>query len=302
MTKVESRVELVLADLLRDLGSDESRRAYRESWSYYITWLEVHGIAVLDARPPNVKAYITHLRDQSKARSTSGRALSIIRRIYGALVVDELLKINPAREVKNPKQDRDLKTPVLDEEQVRQLFALECTNWRERRDRACLAALFGLGWRRSEVARMQVEDFDRGSVTGIFKGKKQVTVGVPPWVQKELDDWLKYAGICSGAIFPFGQGYPGAMTGKMVYDAVDRMRVKLGWKKGSLTPHAMRRTNITLEGERGVDIKKRQLAVGHSRSSTTERYDLARNAAKNAPGEVLEDLVYGKKSDKENGE
>jgi len=53
------------------------------------------------------------------------------------------------------------------------------------------------------------------------------------------------------------------------------------------TPHAYRRTNITLGGERGVSLKMRQLAVGHGSSAVTERYDHARKAATNAPGTSL---------------
>jgi len=58
-----------------------------------------------------------------------------------------------------------------------------------------------------------------------------------------------------------------------------------------INPHGLRRTNITLAGERGVSARVRQLAVGHTSLMTTERYDMARDASRNAPGQVFEDLV-----------
>jgi len=83
------------------------------------------------------------------------------------------------------------------------------------------------------------------------------------------------------------------VSGDMVYtivrDAAERVELKA-------PPHAFRRANITLGGERGVSLKARQLAVGHSSQATTERYDKARDAAKNAPGQVFADML--KKNEK----
>jgi lysophospholipase L1-like esterase len=50
--------------------------------------------------------------------------------------------------------------------------------------------------------------------------------------------------------------------------------------------------NITHAGIRNVSLKERQLAVGHSSSSTTERYDRARNAAGTKVGNVFASLVH----------
>ncbi len=105
--------------LLADLGSDASRRGYRSDWKFFCAWLKGQKLTVLKVSPRDVKRYIGHLADKGQAHRTRGRALSVIRATYGALVAEELLKYNPAREVKDVRRGKSGK-PVtwLEEEQL----------------------------------------------------------------------------------------------------------------------------------------------------------------------------------------
>lgn len=278
----------MLENLLAQLPSEGSRRVYRVAWVRYERWLSEHGIAALAARPRDVAAHLTYLRDEGKAKATIGHALSVIREVYGAHVREEEIAANPAREVKLPKLSGDPRTPWLTEEDARKLLSVPRETWKERRTYVVLSLLLGLGWRRAEVARMRVEDFKDGTVTGIVKGGKSLTVGVPAWVGREVDNWRTFAEIKKGPLIPRSLEDPRAVTGADVYYMVRQAARLVGLR---VSPHALRRTNITLTGERGVSLKARQLAVGHTSQATTERYDRAREAAQNAPGEVLGDLL-----------
>lgn len=286
----------VVDGMFAQLASEGSRRVYAAVWRRYTKWLRAQGIELLDARPRHIHAHLTYLRDQEMAKSTIGHALSVIREVYGALVREECLTVNPAREVKSPKLSSDPKAPWLSEEEVRVLLALPAQTWAERRDRVCVCLLLGLGWRRVEVARLRVEDFERAGdgwcVTGTVKGGKKLTAGVPEWVMKELHEWLDAEKIRSGPILPRGPEDARAVSGDQIYDFVVRSGARADL---TVTPHALRRTNITLSGLRGVSLRARQLAVGHSSGATTERYDRARDASLNAPGQVLADLINKEK-------
>lgn len=277
-----------LERVLRNLGSDKSRRAYSEDWQRFTGWLKTQKLAVTEVRPRHVEDHIAGMQKSGRKRSTCGRALSVIRSVYAVLVRDEIVEVNPARELKTPKFDHAPKTPYLTETEVQKLFDLPAETWKERRARVCLSLLFGLGWRRSEVARMRVEDFRQGTVTGILKGNKTVTVGVPKWVQTELEGWCSYAGIEDGPVLPRSRTNREAVSSNIVYQIVAEAAKAAGVE---INPHGLRRTAITIEGLRGVSLKERQLAVGHSSQATTERYDKANDAAVNAPGQVLADLV-----------
>lgn len=284
-----------LSGVLQQLRSGKSKLAYEGDWGRFTTWLKAEKVEVLEARPRHVKSYVAHLAAEGKAQATIGRALSVVREVYAALVVDELLEVNPAREVKNPKVDKMPKTPWLEEAEMQKLLALSASTWLERRRRVCICLLFGLGWRRSEVAALEVGSFrhrsDRTEVTGVVKGRKTLTVGVPPWVQREVAAWCEYANIHSGAILPRSPTRREAVTGQTVYRIVVDAAHEAGLPEGSISPHGLRRTNITLGGARGVSLKERQLSVGHASAAVTELYDKARDAAKNAPGSVFEDMA-----------
>lgn len=284
-------IQVSLNRLLKNLGSDKSRRAYEDDWARYTTWLGTQNLQVTEVKPKHIEDHITWLQGEGNKRTTCGRALSVIRSVYGVLVRDELLAANPAREVKNPKFDSALKTPWLNEDQVKQLLSFPIETWEDRRNHLALRLLFGLGWRRSEVARMRVEDLYNGTITGVVKGSKTLTVGVPAWLMTAIEQWCQYAGIRSGALLPRAEDDPSEISDDMLYKIVKNAAKRVGLPKEIVTPHALRRTNITLAGKRGVPLKQRQLAVGHESIVTSEKYDRARDAASNAPGQVFEDLV-----------
>lgn len=297
------RIKDVVANLIEELPSPGSRRAYEADWVRFTAWLKTEGVDVLDVKPRHISSHLNVLRQQGKKKSTLGRALSVLREMYAALVRDELMESNPAREVKNVRMSADPKTPVLTEDEVRRLMAATDDTWTGRRDRLCLLFLFGLGLRRAEVARLHVHDLSNHTATAIVKGGKELTVGLPAWLTDEIDAWRTFAGITEGALLPRSERNRSAVSGDIVYSIVKSAAQRAGLPLDKVTPHALRRTYITLGGERGIPLKARQLSVGHVSQATTERYDKARDAAKTAPGQVFEDLIRREKLlDDEKGE
>ncbi len=289
----DEHVAAALHDVLSDLSSPASRRSYGVDWNRFSEWTAGQHIDLLEVSPKVIKDHVGWMRDErGLKRSTIGKAISTIREVYRALVNAEVLTVNPARETKNPRSDHALKTPVLTEAQVRTLLAAQpFTTWREKRDRLVLLCLFGLGWRRAEVARMRVDDIDGTAIEATVKGGKTINVAVPDWLLEEIAHWRAAACIFHGPIFPREQLGDESISGAIVYEIVIAAAARAGFPPGAVTPHAMRRTNITIAGEKGVSLKARQLAVGHSSQSTTERYDRARDATANAVGNVFADMV-----------
>lgn len=286
-------IQASLDRVLRNLGSEDSRRVYENAWINFTIWLKKENLAVEEAKPRHIEDHLAYLQEKGNKRTTCSRDLSVIRAVYSILVRDEVVAVNPAREVKLSKSSSEPKAPFMTEDKVKKLFELPAETWKQRRARVCLCLLFGLGWRRTEVAMMHVGDFQDATVTGILKGKKRVTVGVPEWVSKELAAWLRYADIKEGPVLPRSFDDPRACSGDMVYNIVKEAVAEAGL--GHYSPHSFRRTYITVGGKRGVSLKERQLAVGHSSQSTTERYDKARDAAGKAPGQVFVDLISPRK-------
>jgi len=289
----DAKLAAALQAMWGQLESAESQRGYKDDWRRYCAWCAKEGIDPRFADVGAVQRYVNHLRDAGRAKSTRARALSVLREVYRALVIGGVCAGNPAREVKNPKVDTAPRTPWLEEDRVRALFehAPE-ESWLDRRNQVILLCLFLLGWRRAEIARIEVEHFSGTTVRHRVKRDKEAIVGVPKYLLKQIDAWRKYAYITAGPIFPRSPTDDRSVSGKIVYDVVKAAAARAGL--GQLTPHALRRTYVTLLSRRGVDMRDIQLAVSHESVTTTERYQKADRAAQQAPGEQLSDLVRRK--------
>lgn len=295
--------------LIDQLPSDASKRAYRADWVRYVAWCKRQKLDVRRAKPRDVMAHLAALQKDGKAKSTIGRALSVIREVYASFVRDELMATNPAREVKPPRMTGAPKTPWLDEASMKKILNLPAKTWEERRDRVAAFLLFGLGWRRSEIARMRLEErpegewpfsvlkFSEGTCHAILKGGKEHTVGVPRWVLLEAAGWCEWAEVIvpTTAILPRWEDNPEPISDGMLYKIVKKLARRAGLDKTKVAPHGFRRSHITLGREKGVELKTMQLGVGHSSSATTERYDRAREAAASAPGEVFAGMIRSRR-------
>lgn len=285
-----AEVDEAVASAIADLPSPESQRSYECVWRFYTHWLSEQRLDVRAVRPKHVQAYMARLREEGKVKGTIGRALTVIRSLYAAIVTHELMPTNPAREVKGPRVDGTPNAPWIREaSDIKKLLNVPATTWTEKRDRLIVRLAFGLAWRRSNVARVAVEDIEGEMIHAIVKGGKRVTVGLPDWLAGDIREWCDFAGVESGPLFRRGVDDPRPINGAIVYRVVRQMCARAGIDV--VSPHSLRRSYVTHAGLRGVDMKKIQGAVSHSSIVTTERYSKANSAATTKVGDEFADLV-----------
>ncbi len=152
-----------------------------------------------------------------------------------------------------------------------------------------LLTLIQTGLRVSELTNLGVRDLTLGAaahvqVTG--KGRKRRTVTLTRETSAVLGKWLKERqGQPTDPLFPTRQGAP------LSRDAVELLLAKytaaaaitcptLGAKH--VTPHVLRHTNAMLLQANGVDIATIALWLGHENITTTQIYQHADPALKEA--------------------
>jgi integrase/recombinase XerD len=168
------------------IENDNTRPAYYRAACSFFGWLEQHGIGDLpDIEPFHVAAYLKALRvsdagdrairERTAAKPTVKQHLAAIRMLFDWLVVGQVLAINPAHAVRGPKHVvKRGKTPVLSEEQARQLLGsikvskmVTAQDGSEKevpslvglRDRALIGVMVYSFARISAVVSMEVEDY-----------------------------------------------------------------------------------------------------------------------------------------------
>jgi integrase/recombinase XerD len=299
----QNRLGGVLAALWAALESPETRRAYREDWTRFSAFLVATGKHPLTAGPVEVGQYLEHLRARGLARSTRSRALSVLRQVFAAVYRSGLRVDNPSREFQLPRVDRAPRTPWLSEDPLVALLRPWGDSWESRRDRLVLLMLFGLALRRSSVAGARVDDLRRrpDGRLGLHvrgKGGKEADLLMPEWLAAEIENWIAFSGV-TGPLFPRLRrvGYDDlrpemnrAIGPSKVWEIVGVAGERAGIEKGRATPHALRRSFVTIARSRGVPLDELQAALMHSQITTTEGYDKAARTMKSAPGDALADI------------
>jgi site-specific recombinase XerD len=285
--------------------------AYYRAVCSFFAWLEQHGIGELpDIEPFHVAAYLKALRvsdagnrvtkERAAARPTVKQHLAGIRMLFDWLVVGQVLAINPAHAVRGPKHVvKRGKTPVLTEEQARQLLAsikvvrnatlsdgseAEVPSLVGLRDRALIGVMVYSFARISAVVAMEVEDyFPNGKRWWLRlheKGGKRHEMPAHHKLEQFLDEYLTAAGIRDQGktpLFRSAAGRTGMLTDRPMHrvDAYEmvRRRTAVAGFKGKLGCHVFRATGITAYLEAGGTLENAQAMAAHESPRTTKLYD-----------------------------
>ena len=293
------------------IENDNTRLAYYRAVCNFFVWLEQHAIGELpDIEPFHVAAYLKALRvsdpgggtikERTAARPTVKQHLAAIRMLFDWLVVGQALATNPAHAVRGPKHVvKRGKTPVLTEDQARQLLAsirvtrrvtlpegpeTEAPSLVGLRDRALIGVMVYSFARISAVVAMEVEDYfangKRWWLRLHEKGGKRHEMPAHHKLEQFLDDYLDAAGIRDGGktpLFRSAIGRTGILTDRPMhrvdaYQMVRRRTAEAGLK-GKLGCHVFRATGITAYLEAGGTLENAQAMAAHESPRTTKLYD-----------------------------
>jgi site-specific recombinase XerD len=125
------------------IRNKNTRMAYYRAASHFFAWVDQHQIGELaDIEPIHVAAYIEVLQTTA-AKPTVKLHLAAIRMLFDWLIIGQVLAVNPAHAVRGPKHVvKRGKTPVLTEEQARQLIqGLDTSTLVGLRDRALIGVM-----------------------------------------------------------------------------------------------------------------------------------------------------------------
>lgn len=188
--------ELVLSFLRHLRASNKSPRTidkYRQAAVALCCFLAEQDPPVTnpaEVRRRDVEAFIAYLLDNWKP-GTAATRYQDIGQFFRWLVDEDEITASPMEKMRPPIQP-DVPVPVLDDAQLRALFAT-CggSDFDERRDHAILRLLLDTGIRRAEAAGLTVDDvhFDDQVVVVMGKGRRERAA---PFGKKTTDALDRY--------------------------------------------------------------------------------------------------------------
>ena len=230
------------------------------------------------------RAWLAHRTQAGLARSSTARALSVVRGFYRFLDREALAHNTAIGAIRGPRATRAVPKALavgemgdlLDSARTPQGETAE--PWVVARDVAVLTLLYGCGLRISEALGLNRRDVPTNGgpageslmVTG--KGGKQRMVPLLPVVSEAV---AAYVAVCPHRLASDGPLFVGVRGGRLNARIVQRrmqsLRAQLGLPKEA-TPHALRHSFATHLLGAGGDLRAIQELLGHASLSTTQRY------------------------------
>jgi site-specific recombinase XerD len=257
---------------------------------------DITRIAWAQMRYAHVEAIRAKLLEQNLSPTSINAALCALRGIaltawrLGQMTAEEYERI---RSVKAVSGSRLPAGRALEQAEMAALFTA-CAHDDSAagtRDAALLAVIFGGGLRRSEVAVLQVADFDgrKGSLRVLGKGNKERLVYLATGASQAIRDWLVIRGRKEGALFcpvrKNGQVARQPLTAQAIYNALAKRSAQA--RVADCSPHDGRRTFISELLDAGADLSAVQQLAGHANIQTTARYDRRGEKAKQKAAALL---------------
>jgi len=221
------------------------------------------------------------------APSTVRRRLAALSSLFKHLVRHGAATRNPVVDVERPAINREKgSTAAFSKAEARKLLdAPPADTLAGLRDRAILSVGLQVGFRRAEIAALNVGDLhqNRGfdALRVVRKGGRREALAITPQAAQRIRAYLEIAGHGDQLDAPLfrplrGNATPLDVAGRMDPDAIHRMVRKYAARIGlahGYSAHSMRATFITTALENGAQLEDVQKAAGHRDPSTTKLYD-----------------------------
>ena len=223
--------------------------------------------------PSVVRFILAHSKKSGLHEKSLALRLSAFRQFLHYLVVQGILKVNPATGISAPKQSKHLPKNI-DHEQIAKLLNNQSKEPIDLRDKAMLELMYSSGLRLSELQGLNLANLNMRAkeVRVLGKGNKERILPFGHHALQALQQWLKVRLLFNpkdDALFVSSRG------NRISHSAIQNRMELWGIRQGlntHLNPHKLRHSFATHMLEASSDLRAVQELLGHSNLSTTQIY------------------------------
>jgi integrase/recombinase XerD len=255
-----------------------------EAYSRDIDKLQQFALAQAEQLKPDVftlndlRRFISWINELGMIPSSQARILSGIKSFYKYLLVEDVIKNNPAELLESPKKQRKLPDTLSYNDINRLIEAIDLSRPDGTRNKAIIEVLYSCGLRVSELTELKLSNLylEIEFVKVVGKGSKQRLVPIGSEAIKALKIWIEqvrvHVPIKKGEedmVFLNRRG--SGLSRVYIFTLIKQLAVLAGIKK-SVSPHTLRHSFATHLVEGGADLRAVQEMLGHESITTTEIY------------------------------
>lgn len=262
--------------------------AYLHDYDHMVQYMVEQSVDLEGVKRDHLQQLLKQLCDLGIAPATQRRMISGWRMFFHMLVVDDVLKDNPADLLDLPIRAHHLPDVINDDEVTLIQQTFDRSTYEGERNYTIVEVLYGCGLRVSELVNLKLSNiYAEEQYLQIFgKGNKERWV---PINERALELMLSYIHNvrCHVPDKPGEEKYVFLnrrgrhMSRQMVFIMLQNAVAAAGIKK-TVSPHSLRHSFATELVENGADLRAVQEMLGHESISTTEIYThLTRDTLRN---------------------
>lgn len=221
--------------------------------------------------------FLSTLHDMGIGARSQARIIAGIRGFFKYLMLEGVIKSNPAELLESPKLGKHLPEVLSVEEIDAMIAAIPSEKDEALRNEAIIEMLYGSGLRVSELIDIRISriNFEEGFMIVEGKGSKERLVPISPRAMQLATQWLEQRSrmnVAPGAsdiLFLNRRGKP--LTRVMIFYIVKDLAERAGIKR-PVSPHTLRHSFATHLLEGGANLRAIQEMLGHESVTTTEIY------------------------------
>jgi integrase/recombinase XerC len=240
---------------------------------------KVQGWPAVDV--PLIRRYLLWLNGRNLAASSVARRISELRSFGQYLLRNDVLTRNPFRQVSLPRVAERLPNYLEYDEVLAMLRVPDVSKAMGLRDRAILEVLYASGLRVSELAGLDISDYEpeaqRLRVLGKGDKERIAFMGVPAcraldaYIQHARPELLKRRKSRATTSALFLNRFGSRLSVRSVDALIGQTAAAAGIER-RVTPHVLRHTFATHLLNGGADLRYIQELLGHASISTTQIY------------------------------
>jgi integrase/recombinase XerD len=226
----------------------------------------------------DLKEFIHWINKLGLSAHTQARIISGIKAFFKYLILEDIIRNNPAELLESPNIGRKLPDTLSINDINNIINAIDLSKPEGTRNKAMIETLYGCGLRVSELINLKISNlyFNEGFIKITGKGDKERLVPIGNTAIKNINIYLynirSHLNVKkerSDVLFLNNRG--NGLSRVMVFLIIKELAKSIGLKK-SISPHTFRHSFATHLIEGGADLRAVQEMLGHESITTTEIY------------------------------
>jgi len=226
----------------------------------------------------DLRLFIAWVNELGMIASSQARILSGIKSFYKYLLVEDIIKNDPAELLESPKKQRKLPDTLSYDDINRLISAIDLSRPDGSRNKAIIEVLYSCGLRVSELTELKLSNLylDIEFIKVVGKGSKERLVPMGGEAIKALKIWIEdvrvHVPIKRGEEDLVFLNRRGSRLSRVYIFMLIKQVAELAGIKKSISPHTLRHSFATHLVEGGADLRAVQEMLGHESITTTEIY------------------------------